>query len=393
MRFARVGLSIAFVGLSGLCVSCASKYATMDPRPEGDGAVAVTDDAGAPVNDAANDATSDPTSDSSTSADAAQVAANSPCAAGDPDRLFWNDFEGGRYYAAPGMTYDPSRDYIDVKPEQFAIVDGNVQPMHGGNHALRGNLWPDHPDPVAQAQGITIQGARATQFGIDLGKLGISQSPSPTPGAANPPPGELYVSFWLWFDADFSHEATDLTTGKTITQQIKLFYAFGQSGVEWVATDYATFAVNENNMGVFFPVVQWNHVPHPLEGRWSHIEWYFKEESKPVFYEVGPFSSGGYLASACSPQPTNWMPAWPIPGSNPMTCLTPAQAFAQDSKDGIFVMKVDGQVVHSYDNMAWDGRFGRIEFPAYHGGGGYPLASAGWAIDDVCLRRTKPAGF
>jgi hypothetical protein len=296
-----------------------------------------------------------------------------------------------------GATYDPARDFVDVTPTNFGVVDSSVQPIHSGKHVLRGNFWQvgsvtPQPDPKAQAAGITILGSKATRFSVDLTKLGISQTPSADPNAPTPPQGEFHVSFWLWYDADFSHQARMPATGDIITQSIKWFYAFGTTNTEWVITDASRLVQNIVNLGAW-PLLPWISPPE-LKGNWRHIEWYFKSETAPVFYELGAFSKGTFMASACNPRPADWGMAFPVPGSNPVTCMTDTQAYAANSKDGIFITKIDGQPYYpAQTTMAWNGRFARINFPAYHGGGGEPIASAGWAIDDDCIRRARPPGF
>jgi hypothetical protein len=319
---------------------------------------------------------------------------SAPCADGDPERVFYNDFEDGRFYATSDAGTDPSSDWNVTDPTRFAVVGKSVMAnTHDGDRVLRGNFWewnyadggmvPAY-DPPALAAGILIRGAKSVPWHIDLTTLGISQTPSADPTSPPPPAAEVYVSFWLWFDADFSH---DSTTG---TQAIKLFYAFGPNGVEWVTTDEPHLFFNMN-LGAW-PLYPWGTLPHAFEGRWSHIEWYFRSESRPVYYEYGPFSDGMYLASKC-PGVIDYTMVFPVPGSSPVECLTPAQALAMNSQDGAYTMKVDGAVVYQLETMPYNGRFDQMNFPAYHGGGGEPIASAGWAVDDVCIRTAAPPGF
>src|SRR5215472_5241272 len=114
------GLLVILASLSTGCGSNTSSEPSATPAPgsdaAGEGTAPIATDAGMPSLDGAPH-------DTGTSAEsAADVSLTSgPCSATDPDRLFWNDFEDGRFYADPdaGQTYDPSRDYVDVKPAQF----------------------------------------------------------------------------------------------------------------------------------------------------------------------------------------------------------------------------------------------------------------------------------
>jgi hypothetical protein len=385
-------LTAAALTLPALVASCGDSGSSVDGAATVDGAAL---DLAAPARSDAGAV--DAAADLAPVGDGASP--GGPCSAADPDRLFWNDFEDGRYYAGAGVTYDPSRDFLVDDPTRFAVVDGTVMAAHDGQRSLRGNFWewigsdrtmPVH-DPLAAKAGITILGAKEIPWHVNLAKLGISQTPPGDPNAPAPPPGEFYVSYWLWYDADFSHVGLN-ADGTTQVQTVKLFYAFGPNGVEWVVTDGVRLFMNENNLGAW-PLLPWIGPPK-LEGQWRHVEWYFKSESTPIFYEYGPFSNGKYMASGCNPPPPDYTVAFPVPGSNPVTCTDEKAAYAANSQDGVFRMKIDGQEFYpAQKSVAWNGRFDQIAFPAFHGGGGQPIASAGWAIDDVCIRKSAPTGF
>ncbi|MBW2459832.1 MAG: hypothetical protein JRI68_35400, partial [Deltaproteobacteria bacterium] len=267
-----------------------------------------------------------------------------PCSAADPDRIFFNDFEDGTYVAGSGETPDPSRHFVfraNYSDEtHFAVVDDTATPdTRLGTRVLRGNFWEfedpnaSNPvpavDPAAAAGGVTIYGNKRPGLSVALSELGIPQMPPDDPNAPIDERGELYVSFWLWYDADFTHESTMGNQG------VKLFYAFGPNHVEWVLSEWDSTTLhmhhNINNVSGAWPELGWLTGFDSFNGRWSHIEWYFLEESAPLYYEYGSFSnpSNGYLASDC-PGVDDYTMQFPVPGSSPQQCLTPAEAYGQN---------------------------------------------------------------
>lgn len=331
------------------------------------------------------------------------------CGNGDGDRIFFNDFEDGTYRPGSNDSLDPSRHFVFrggsgaySDEANFAVVgDGATPDTRTGAQVLRGNFWelvdPNDPnsalavDPAADAGGVTIYGTKRPSLSVALSDLGIPQMPPTDPNEPIAGRGEIYVSFWLWYDQDFTHEST------VGNQGVKLFYAFGPNHVEWVLSEWDSATLhlhmNINNLGAW-PDFDWLGGFTAFNGRWAHLEWYFLEESAPVFYEYGQFSnpSAGYLASDC-PGVDDYTVQFPVPGTQPQQCLTPEEAYAQNSRDGIFIARIDGQTIVDVRDMAYNGRFGLINFPAWHGGGGQALSSAGWALDDVCLRRNAPPGW
>ncbi len=328
------------------------------------------------------------------------------CSAGDPERIFFNDFEDGSYRPGANETLDPSHHFVFrggySDETNFAVVGAVATPDTGnGTQVLRGNFWefedPTLPnpvpvvDPAAAAGDVTIYGNKRPGLAVALADLGIPQMPPSDPAAPITDRGELYVSFWLWYDQDFTHEST------TGNQGVKLFYAFGPNHVQWVLSEWNSATLhlqwNINNVGAW-PSFEWESGFTNFNGRWSHIEWYFLEETTPVFYEYGQFSNSGngYLASDC-PGVEDYSIQFPVPGTSPQECLTPTEAYDQNSRDGIFIARVDGATIVDVRDMAYNGRFDLINFPAWHGGGGQALTSAGWALDDVCLRRSAPPGL
>jgi hypothetical protein len=285
----------------------------------------------------------------------------------------------------------------------YAVVDASATPdTRTGTRVLRGNFWEfEDPtagnpvpavDPAAAAGGVTIYGTKTPGLAVALEDLGVPQMPPSDPSASATDRGEIYVSFWLWYDDDFTH---DSTVGN---QGVKLFYAFGPNHIQWVLSEWDSttlhLQVNINNLGGAWPSFDWASGFTSFNGRWSHIEWYFREETTPLYYEYGQFSnsSAGLLASDCAGV-ADYTMQFPVPGTSPQECLTPTEAYSQNSRDGILIARVDGQTIVDVRDMAFNGRFSLINFPAWHGGGGQALSSAGWAIDDVCVRTSPPPGL
>lgn len=321
------------------------------------------------------------------------------CGVEDPKRIFFNDFESGEAFGDDPATQLELRT-SSSGGDNFAVLDGSLMGGRPGR-VLRGNFWEwkngdqeqgQAYDPLAESVGVQLKGSKRPGASIRLRDLGVLQVPSADPQNQISGRAEVYVSVWLWFDEGFTYDALQ-ESGEIRSQSIKLFYAFGPNDTMWVSTledGYYHHFLNVNQLD-WFPG-EGKSGPNP-EGRWRHLEFYFKSETTPVYYEYGGFSSRpDLLASAC-PGVQDYVVQFPVIGSNPQRCLSASEALAQNSRDGIYVLRVDGQTIFDLRQMPLNGRFGAFNFPAWHGGGGQAIASAGWAMDDLCVRSEAPQGF
>ncbi len=131
----------------------------------------------------------------------------------------------------------------------------------------------------------------------------------------------------------------------------------------------------------------------PQLGHWRHWEFYMRSETRPLYYEYGSFSGHPELLASACPDVMDYSMQFPVVGSDPMRCLAPSDVLDMNSKDGIYVARTDGAIVIDHRSLAWNGRFNRFNFPAYHGGGGWAISNAGWAMDNFCVRAHPPEGF
>lgn len=313
--------------------------------------------------------------------------------------MFFNDFEAGEI-----LGDDPSRHFQnrlgDGRSESFKVIDGALMGGRSGR-VLRGNMWEyidgerakgQAYDPLAASVGVSIAGTKSPDLTVRLSQLGVPQVPPADANAASPGPAELYVSVWLWFDADFTFDARQ-EDGRVTPQSVKLYYAFGPNGTMWVTTlqnDSYHHFLNVNGLDWFKPL--YASGPSPM-GAWRHLEFYFRSETQSVFYEYGGFSSRPDLLASKCPGAQDYTIQFPVVGTDPQICLSGDEALLQNSQDGVYVLRVDGQLVIDRRDMPWNGRFGQFNFPAWHGGGGQAIASAGWAVDDLCVRSAAPEGF
>lgn len=322
------------------------------------------------------------------------------CTASDPQRVFFNDFESGEAFGpdvhsqfAPASNQSNRSDY--------ALLDGALMGGRSGR-VLRGNMWEwvngdptqgQAYDPLAAEMGVTLTGSKRPSYPVRLREAGIIQVPSSDPLVATSARAEVYLSFWLWLDADFNYTGRS-ENGVIRDQSIKLFYAFGPDNLRWVTamqSGWYNLFINYNNHGNWFSG-QGVTGPKP-EGAWRHFEMYFRSETTPVYYESGTIiGNPAKLASQCA-NPVNYSMMFPVIGSSPQSCLSHDEALARNSKDGIYILKIDGQKILDFRNVAFNGRFDGITIPAWHGGGGQSIASAGWALDDYCVRKAAPPGF
>lgn len=323
------------------------------------------------------------------------------CSAGDSQRVFFNDFESGEAFG-PDVHKHFSPSSNQASRGDYAILDGALMGGRSGK-VLRGNMWEwvngdqaqgQAYDPLAASMGITIKGSKRPSYPVRLSEIGIVQVPSSNPLTPSSAQSEVYLSFWLWFDEDFNY--TGLSENGVIRDQgVKLFYAFGPDNLRWVTAlqpgGWYNLFINYNDHGNWF---NGSGVNGPrLEGNWRHFEMYFRSETKSLYYESGTIvGNASKLASQC-PNPVNYTMMFPVVGSSPQSCLSYDEALAENSKDGIYILKVDGQVVLDFRNVPFNGRFAGITIPAWHGGGGQSIASSGWALDDYCVRKSAPPGF
>src|ERR1700722_2495599 len=100
---------VAFV-LAAACDNGSSEQAP-DAGARADSASGADSECAAPTCTSQGDAAA-PDGAADTGMDAgADALSTAPCAAGDPQRLFWNDFEDARYFAPDGSAPDPTRDF------------------------------------------------------------------------------------------------------------------------------------------------------------------------------------------------------------------------------------------------------------------------------------------
>ncbi len=326
------------------------------------------------------------------------------CGESDPDRLFFHDFETEEVFGDDPHTRFQLR-IGDLGADNFAVIPGEQMGARPG-HVLRGNMYEfvdgvrggDRvANPLAAEYGKTVWGNREPGISVSLEEMGIPQYPSADP--AEPPdgtPAEVYISVYLWMDDDFTFDGL-WGDGMVRTQTVKLFYAFGPNSTGWVTTtsgDGGVFFHNVNGLWDAFEDLSDGYYHSPSQtGHWRHWEFYMRSETRPLYYEYGSFSTHPErLASGC-PDVTDYTIQFPVIASDPMRCLSSSEALAENSQDGVYVVRVDGEVVMDHRSLAWNARFNRFNFPAWHGGDGQPIANAGWAIDDFCVRSHPPDGF
>lgn len=338
------------------------------------------------------------------SAPDASTPPSAPCGDADPHRVFFQDFEGGEVWGEDRARHFQSRSgYSDA--ESYAVIPGEGMDGRAGS-VLRGNMYEltgGEPsgarvmDPLAGAHGETVWGNKRPDISVRLDDVGIRQVPSADP--SEPPggaPAEVYVSFYFWMDDDFTFEARH-GDGRIADQTVKMFYAFGPNDTMWVTTTHGSGGNHFLNMSGVWEAFEnrgdqyYDHAEQ--RGHWRHWELYMRSETRPVFYEFGAFSRRPELLASDCPGASDYTIQFPVVGSDPMRCLSASEAHAMNSRDGVYVVRVDGEVVMDHRALAWNGRFRRIDIPAWHGGGGQATGNAGWAMDDFCVRSRAPEGF
>lgn len=327
------------------------------------------------------------------------------CGSADPSRVFFQDFEGGAPFGTDAHTQFGVR---TGGMDEFAVIPGERMAGRAG-HVLRGNMyeWVEGrsgttrvADPLALAYGLTALGTKSPGVNIRLADIGIRQVPSRDFNEVpDGNPARAYISVWLWMDADFTFDAR-WEDDSIRPQTVKLFYAFGPNSTMWVTTthgDGGQHFLNANNLGSWetdFDSPDSSYFEHPDQlGSWHHWEFYFQSETRPLFYEYGGTSTHPEWLSHDCAGVRDYEMAFPVIGSDPPRCMTSREAFDANSRDGRYVVRIDGNVVMDHRHMPWNGRFGGFNFPAWHGGGGQAIGNAGWAIDEMCVRTEAPPGF
>ena len=327
------------------------------------------------------------------------------CGSADLARVFFQDFEGTTVFGDdPHTSFSPLSDGAS----NYAVIPAERMGGRAG-HALRGNMheWVEGRsnttrvvDPLALEYGLMVIGEKSPQVHIRLSEIGIRQYPSADFRAApDGEPARAYISVWLWMDADFTFDAR-WEDDSIQAQTVKLFYAFGPNSAMWVTTthgDGGQHFLNANNLGdwsVDFDSPDSSYFAHPNQlGSWHHWEFYFQSETRPRFYEYGSVSGNpDWLSHNCAGV-RDYEMTFPVVGSEPARCMSARESFDANSRDGRYVVRVDGNVVMDHRHMPWNARFNGLGFPAWHGGGGQAIGNAGWAIDEMCVRTEAPPGF